>query len=172
MRTLISQTRKAVEAELYYLALMSALTIPDIAAALESADGRANGRRYAAWYEHWVRPRLVETRGRASPFSGEQCYGYRCALLHQGRSQRKDDAFSRIMFVEPGRPHYGLHYSLAAGTVLMIQLDEFVTEVLDGCLLWLEARIGSEPFETNYRHFMQLYPDGLTPHMVGGPVIG
>lgn len=51
MRTLVSQTQKAVEAKLYYLALMSALTIPDIAAALESSDGLASGARYAAWYE-------------------------------------------------------------------------------------------------------------------------
>lgn len=47
MQTLIAQTRRAIEAELYYLALMSALTIPDIAGALESADGSAKGSRYA-----------------------------------------------------------------------------------------------------------------------------
>lgn len=170
MRTLITQTRKAVESELYYLALMSALAIPDIAGALESPDGVAKGSRYAAWYEQWARPRLMETRGRVSPFSGQQCYGFRCAMLHQGRSQRKQDAYAKIVFVEPGHPHYGLHYCLVARDVLMIQLDEFVDEVLRGCELWLNARKGTEPFETNYRHFARRHPDGLAPYVVGGPV--
>lgn len=172
MRTLIEQIRKAAESRLYYLALMSALTIPDIAGALESANGIANGRRYAAWYERWVRPRLMETRGRENPFSGWQCYGFRCAMLHQARSQRDSDAYSNIMFIEPGHPHYGLHYCLAANTVLLIQLDEFVGEVLLGCELWLAAIQGTDPFEKNYRHFARRHPDGLAPYIVGGPVIG
>lgn len=172
MDTLIAQTRKAVESELYYLALMSALAIPDIAGALESAEGVAKGSRYAAWYEEWVQPQLMETRGRVNPFSGRQCYGFRCAMLHQGRSQREGDVYSNIMFVEPGHPHYGLHYCLVAGKVLMIQLDEFVAEVLRGCELWLDARKGTEPFETNYRHFARRHPAGLAPYVVGCPVIG
>lgn len=172
MRTLIAQTRKAVESELYYLALMSALTIPDIAGALEASNGNAIGRRYAAWYEKWVHPRLMENRGTNNPLSGRQCYDYRCAMLHQGRSQVRNAAYRNIMFVEPGQPHYGLHYSLVADKVLMIQLNEFIAEILDGCELWLDAMKHTEPFETNYRHFVRRRPDGLAPFVVGGPVIG
>jgi len=172
MRTLVSQTQKAIETKLYYLALMSALTIPDIAAALESQAGRASGEGYATWYDKWVRPRLLETRGRTNPLSGQSCYGFRCAMLHQGRSQRQNDQFSNIMFVEPGLPNYGLHYCLVAGKVLMIQLDEFVGEILSGCKLWLDAVEGTEPFESNYSRSARRHPEGLTPCVVGGPVIG
>lgn len=172
MRTLISQTRKAVGAELYYLALMSALAIPDIAGALETKDGEASGKHFAAWYEKWVHPILLKSRGRINPLSGQLCYGFRCALLHQGRSQRQKDQYSNIMFIEPGHPNYGLHYCLISGDALLIQLDEFVEEVLRGCEAWLEYIEGTETFENNYRLFARRHPQGLAPYIVGVPVIG
>jgi hypothetical protein len=172
MHTLILQTRKALDCELYYLALFTALAIPDIAGALEANDGRANGKRYASWYEAWVRPRLRESRGRENPLTGEQCYGFRCAMLHQGRSQRVGDQYSHIMFVEPGHPNYRVHYCVIGGKALLIQLDEFVSEVLRGCELWLEHVQSTEPFETNYAAFARLHPRGLSPYVVGVPVVG
>lgn len=172
MRTLISQTRKAVKSELYYLALMSALAIPDIAGALGAENGRSTRDRFAAWYEKWVHPRLAESRGRENPLSGQSCYSFRCSLLHQGRSQRQNDQYSNIMFIEPGHPNYGLHYCLVSGNALLIQLDEFVEEVLRGCELWLESMEGTEPFEENYGLFAKRRPQGLAPYVVGVPVIG
>jgi hypothetical protein len=44
MRTVIAQIDKALDGRLYYLALFAALTIPDLAASLESQDGRASGK--------------------------------------------------------------------------------------------------------------------------------
>jgi hypothetical protein len=46
MDTLISQTRTAMTSGLYYIGLMSALAVPDIAGAINSANGEANGRKY------------------------------------------------------------------------------------------------------------------------------
>ena len=172
MHTLISQTRKAVKSELYYLALMSALAIPDVAGALGAENGRATGERYATWYEKWARPRLAENRGRENPLSGQSCYGFRCALLHQGRSQRQNDPYSNIMFIEPGHPNYSIHYCLIGDNALLIQLDEFVEEVLQGCELWLASVEGTDPFENNYSLFARRRPQGLTPYVVGVPVIG
>jgi hypothetical protein len=172
MRTLIAQTRKALEADLYYLALLSALSIPDIAGALDSEDGRASGKRFAAWYEAWARPRLKENRGRENPLSGEACYGFRCAMLHQGRSQRSSDPYRHIMFVEPGHPNYSIHYCLIGGDALLIQLAEFVEEVLRGCELWLDRVQRTDPFEKNYAAFARHHPQGLAPYVHGGPVVG
>ena len=172
MHTLIAQTRKALEAELYYVALFTALTVPDIASALESSGGRASSKRFAAWYETWVRPLLKESRGRENPLSGDECYGFRCALLHQGRSQRASDQYSHIMFIEPGHPNFSIHYCLVGGSALLIQLDEFVHEVLRGCELWLGTVQGTAPFERNYASFAKRHPQGLTPYVVGAPVIG
>ena len=172
MRTLIAQTRKALDADLYYLALLSALSIPDIAGALGSDDGRASGQRYAAWYETWVRPRLKENRHRENPLSGEACYGFRCAMLHQGRSQRSNDQYSHIMFIEPGHLNCNIHYCVFGGKALLIELAEFVEEILRGCELWLDRVQGSDPFEKNYATVARRHPQGLAPYVNGVPVVG
>ena len=120
MRTLISQTRKAMESQLYYVALMSALAIPDMAGAMDAQDRRATKDRYISWYDAWVKPRLSERRNRENPFSGESCYIFRCSLLHQGSSQRSDSPYTNIMFIEPGHPNYNIHYCLVGGEALLI----------------------------------------------------
>ena len=172
MRTVVDQTAKAIEHRLYYVALFATLAIPDMAAALESSDGRASKARYIAWYEKWVRPRLRESRDRENPLTGEMCYGFRCGMLHQGRSAHDYLPHERIVFIEPGHPNYSLHYCTVSGKILVIQLDAFVREVLDGCLLWLKDVEGSEPFETNYSSFARRHPDGLAPYIIGPPLVG
>ena len=174
MLTLVSQTRKAMQSDLYYVALIGALAIPDIAGALEAKDGRANGKHYIDWYERWVRPRLAENRGRDNPFSGEVCYIFRCSMVHQGASHRPDSPYRKIIFIEPGHPNYSIHYCLVGGPgeALLIQVDQFVEEVLHGCELWLEEVKNTEPFETNYAHFATRHPQGMAPYVTGVPVVG
>jgi hypothetical protein len=169
---LISQTRKAIQSELYYVALISALSIPDIAGALEANDRLASKYRYINWYEKWVRPRLTENRNRENPFSGEVCYIFRCSMVHQGASHRSDSPYRKIIFIEPGHPNYSIHYCLVGGDALLIQIDQFIEEVLRGCELWLEAVKDTEPFVTNYGHFAKRHPQGVAPYVIGVPVVG
>jgi hypothetical protein len=172
MLTLVSQTRKAMQAELYYVALIGALAIPDIAGALDADDGRARETHYIKWYETWVRPRLAEDRGRDNPFSGKDCYIFRCSMVHQGRSHRSDSPYKKIIFIEPGHPNYSIHYCRIADGALLIQIDQFVEEVLRGCELWLEAIKNTDTFERNYEHFAKRHPRGMAPYVVGVPVVG
>lgn len=172
MDTLISQTRTAMTSGLYYVSLMTALTVPDIAAALESADGRATGPNYVRWYDAWVRPRLRERRPRENPFTGEACYQFRCSMLHQGSSIHPNSPYSRVIFIEPGAPNYQLHYCVIRGEALLIQIDEFVDEVLTGCEKWLSSVEGTEPFQSNVARFATRHPNGLPPYVLGVPVVG
>src|ERR1700693_5482967 len=92
MRDILAKTRAANTAGLYYVALFSALALPDICAALESPDGEAKGDRYIAWFD----------RHAASGFlTGETAYYFRCAMLHQGKTGHPK-GYSKIVFVEPG----------------------------------------------------------------------
>jgi hypothetical protein len=172
MHTVLSQVQKAKEAGLYYVALISALSVPDIAGALESQDGRASRKRYIAWYKCWVQPRLRQKREKDNPFSGEACYSFRCSMLHQGRSQRQGDAYTKIMFIEPGYPNYQMHYVQIGGAALLIQVDEFIDEIVTGCELWLAGVKGTELFKKNYATFARRHPAGLAPYVNGVPVIG
>jgi hypothetical protein len=172
MLTLVSQTRKAMQSELYYVALMSALSIPDIAGALGADDGKSNRERYIKWYEKWVRPRLKENRDRDNPFSGADCYFFRCSIVHQGSSQHEKSTYKRIIFVEPGHPNYNIHYCVIGGEALLIQIDQFVEEALQGCELWLKDVQDTEPFRGNYARFARRHPQGIDPYVLGVPVVG
>lgn len=176
MDTLVAQIRTAMTARLYYVALQSALTIPDIAGALNSENRWSTKRRYEEWFDKWVRPVFLKKRNRENPLTGEQCYVFRCSMLHQGASHRGDSAYKRIMFIEPGHPNYQMHYvklgSENPESALLIQLDEFIDEMVVGCEAWLREVVGTEPFESNYALFARRHPDGLRPWVTGVPVIG
>ena len=176
MKTLIQQIRAACRLELYYVALQSALSIPEIAGALSSDDRRGTGARYAEWFDTWARPVLLATRNRENFFSGEQCYLFRCSMLHQGASHRSDSTYKRIMFIEPGNPTHQMHYvEIGADSpepALLIQIDEFIEEILVGCENWLRQVNGTQPFEANYAQFAKHHSDGLKPWITGVPVVG
>jgi hypothetical protein len=176
VKTLIDQIRAASEARLYYVALQSALTIPDIAGALTSTDRTATSKRYADWFDQWARPRLLQKRSRANDFTGKQCYIFRCSMLHQGASFRSNSDYKRIMFIEPGYANAEMHYvTLGAATTepaLLIQVDEFIDDLIVGCQDWLKKVSGTEPFEANYALFARRHADGLKPWLIGVPVIG
>lgn len=171
MDALIGQTRKAMQSNLYYVGLMTALTIPDIAGALGSTDGHATGQKYVDWYERWVRPLLRENRDRENPFTGDACYRFRCSLLHQGSSIHPLSPYRRVIFIEPGAPNYNIHYCLIGNGALLIQIDEFVQEMLTGCEKWLQSVKGTQPFETNFGLFATRHANGLAPYVHGPPVV-
>jgi len=58
MRDLIDQLDSSLAQPLYFLSLFTALAVPDIAGALDSDDGLANGGRYGAWYDKWAKPQF------------------------------------------------------------------------------------------------------------------
>lgn len=72
MRDVLNQMKAANGAGLYYVALFSALAIPDICGALESQDGTANGQRYRAWFDRWVSPKYSFFGG--TSLTGDVCY--------------------------------------------------------------------------------------------------
>ena len=184
MRTLIEQVERSMQPGLYYLSLFGALAIPDIAGALDSDDGQANGERYKAWYEEWVRPRFrgkllekmpPEVRqyisGLQNPLTGEACYLFRCSLLHQGSSQHPKSPFSRIIFIEPGTTSNVVHYGVL-NDALCIDLNCFCIEVLSGARMWLDKVEKTERYKSNYDMFARRHSEGLKPYIVGVPVVG
>ena len=185
MLSILDQIERSLDSDLYYLALFGALTIPDIAGALEAADGRATGDRYKDWYEKWVRPRFKEDVQRQlaergitdilpqleNPLTGDACYRFRCSLLHQGRTQDPKSPYSRIIFIEPGVTTNVVHYGVM-NDALCIEVPSFCHEVVAGSKLWLHSVEGTEPYDTNNDRFVRRYDSGLAPYIVGVPVIG
>lgn len=168
MRDLFQQIDRAVGANLYYVALLAALSLPDICGAMESDDGEATRQRYIAWFDRWVAPKYT-VRGALS-LTGEVCYYYRCSALHQGRAAHPRMGYSRVLFVEPAATTNVFHNNIL-NDVLNIDLRYFVRDLLTGALEWLNQAEASANYQRNYALFMQRYPNGLAPYIVGVPVI-
>ena len=163
---------------------MVALTIPDIAGALDSDDGLATGQKYKDWFEEYIRPQFADVVRESmppemaqhipamnNPLTGDACYQFRCSLLHQGSTQHPQSPYSRIIFIEPGATTNVVHYGIM-NDALCIDLKSFCKEMIRGAKQWLDSIEGSEQFERNYNLFVKRYPTGLPPYIVGVPVVG
>lgn len=177
------QIESALNGQSYFLALFAALALPDIAAAIASSDGQAKRDRYIEWYEKWVRPRFLENiklelqlpedvtvQLPQNPFSGSDCYYYRCAMLHQGRSEHDKLSVGRVIFLEPDATRLVLHYN-SHGDALSIDLPSFCREIVQGARLWRQADAASPNFIRNMQSTIQRYPSGLLPYLKGAPII-
>jgi hypothetical protein len=154
---------------LYYLALVGALVIPDMCGALESADGQATPLRYKAWFDKHVAP--MNLFGTTPILTGEDCYRFRCSLLHQGRTRHPDSAYRRIVFIEPGLGPIVGHMNIL-NDALNIDVRSFCLEIVRAARIWLGTVQGTEPYDSNFAEFVHRYPNGLPPYIVGVPVIG
>ncbi len=168
MEALFAQTLIAANAGLAYLALLGALCIPDTCASLEAADGIATGARYQAWFDQHL-GHIYHGSG----LSGEACWQFRCALLHQGTTQAANPAkgFARVLFVVPGASSNFFHRNVF-NDAYNIDLVAFCTDMVNAGRSWQQTAIGTQPYETNVAKSISLYPNGLPPYMVGLPVIG
>ena len=162
MKDILAQIDAVNKAGYYYVALFSALAIPDICAALESSDGEARSDRYIKWYE-----RNVDS----SPVTGQDIYRFRCSLLHQGRTTHRKSSFSRIIFIEPGA-EITLFHKWVVRDALLINVQMFVSDILAAAMQWLVKAENTETFKKNFAMFVARHPDGLKPYVVGMPIIG
>ena len=165
MQDIIQQVRDANRSGFYYVALFSALALPDICAALESADGEASKGKFIAWFNTHVAPRYNGF------LDGEACYYFRCSMLHQGSTQHPRGRYSRIIFVEPGNSGMVLHNNIM-NDALNIDVCIFCEDICQAVERWWPGASTQDQFQANLSRFVRRHPGGLAPYIVGLPVIG
>jgi hypothetical protein len=168
MRELFDQVEAVASTRLYYIALMSALAIPDICAAMESENGEANRPKYEGWFDRHVAPRY-ETRWGCT-LDGTTAYQFRCSMLHQGRTQHKAGTYSRLLFLEPGASRTVMHNNIL-NDALNIDVSIFCTDVVDAAREWITEAEQLPAYQRNFPLFVQRYADGFAPYIGGIPVI-
>jgi hypothetical protein len=168
MEALFAQTLIAANAGLSYLALLGALCIPDTCASLEAPDGKTTGARYQAWFDKHL-GHIYHLPG----LSGESCYQFRCALLHQGTTQAPNPAkgFTRVIFLVPGTSTVLMHRNMM-NDAYNLDLVAFCNDVVNAARAWQQTAVGTQPYERNAEKSISLHPNGLAPYIVGVPVIG
>lgn len=165
---LINQVALTADNEdLYFVSLMSALAIPDICGALESANGLASGKKYEKWFDVWVLKKY-QIQGTTS-LSGSDCYMLRCAALHQGRMTHPNSAHNGVIFLKPGAANAKFHNNILNG-YLNIDIYDFCFDMVNSAADWFETVVGTDPFEANFSKSMQVHFSGYGP-IHGVPVI-
>lgn len=164
MRELLLQIKKGLDQNLYFLSLFSALAIPDLCGAMSSDNGEASPEKYKAWFDKYVAPQY------SGFLSGEDCYLFRCSLLHQGSSQHPGSGYKRVLFIEPYASTNIFHNNIMSDA-LNIDVKIFCDDIVSGAQEWLNENEETELYKKNHDKFMRRYPNGLPPYIIGVPVI-
>lgn len=100
---LLQEIETSVHAKLFHVGLLAALTVPDIAGALDCEDGSANGEKYERWFDEYIAPKYIPpkyiARGDRPLITGKDCYQYRCKLLHQGQAIHWKSRYAKSRFL-------------------------------------------------------------------------
>lgn len=161
MEEFLDQIQIAIDNGQFYLALFCCLALPDICGAISSQDGLATGHRYKEWFDRYV---SLKYNGN---FDGSNCYAFRCAALHQGRSKHKNLGYKRILFIDPASsPGTRMHNNIL-NDALNIDTRDFCTDVIEGVRQWIGEHSRDQIFERNYAAFLKRYRGGLPPYIYG-----
>src|SRR5690606_15538214 len=83
----IISVRKSLIEKNYYVALATALILPDICSKLEQPDAYTN-KRYPEWFDNYVGKKYIAYIGPEKMkhvfLSGGDAYALRCSFVHQG----------------------------------------------------------------------------------------
>jgi len=176
MSDLLDQIMVAVEARLYFLALLGALIVPDIAGAIDQ-PGAGVGVRYRAWFRQWVAGHFpvfqqVLPDGQAAPLlTADDCYLFRCTLVHQAviPSPAQQSVARRIIFMDMP-VGWAVHYN-ALDDAVQFDVRVFCQSMVQGAKDWFADPGHSAEWTARYEALIRRHPDGLSPYVHGMPVI-
>ena len=163
---LLEQIESNLNAKNYYTALFVTLTIPDICGALASSNGMASGNKYAEWFNDCVAHKHFAWGKQW--LTGEDCYQIRCAMLHQGRSDRPKISYSSVRFMikQPNTAIVGgiilikdeaLKDKALKDKTLYIDLLQFCQNIVQSAYDWLEEVENDPLFKKNSESFTELF---------------
>ena len=98
VQKIISDIKAALDNDLYYAALISALTLPDICGKVAFPNEKVR-KRYIDWYDqeigYYERNPNSKLHDKMPYLSGEVVYSLRCSLLHSGIPNVDNDQLIR-----------------------------------------------------------------------------
>lgn len=88
VQRIVDDIRAALDHDLYFVALSTALTLPDICGKAEYPNETSSKKRYIDWYNKeigYYEKNPNQTNEEEMPYlSGNVIYSLRCSLLHEG----------------------------------------------------------------------------------------
>mgnify|MGYP000045588277 CR=1 FL=1 len=169
MEELIKELKLSIENKLYFTSINTALIIPDICSALQSSNGRTNGKKYSNWFNEFVSDKYTNI------LYGSDVYKLRCASLHQGKFNYDYDNYDRILFQPSiGGTIHNCIFENNGGIIekaLILNIETFINDIIIGYSVWLEKMKLNPFYEINLKQSFKYNPLGVKPYIVGIPII-
>jgi hypothetical protein len=142
MQRFTQAIEKSLEEENWYAALSLALALPDICANVCSPN-EGSQKRYVKWYNQFMLSKYTRGIGPDKKehifLTGADCYALRCALLHEGshdiKEQRAQEVIEHFNFVVP--PNGWTVHMNQSGNALQLQVDVFCQDICASVNQWL-----------------------------------
>ena len=163
MEAITKEIENAIAAGLYYLAIVTALSLPDVCSALESDDGQTSGAKYKAWYDAWMAARYPE-------MTSLDLYSLRCGVLHQGRLGHSRMQYGRVLFTVPNPQRNTLHRNVM-NDALNLDAVRFCRDMIECVSVWYAAKQNDPNVQANLPRLVHFGANGLAPYIVGMPLI-
>lgn len=169
MDEILNQIQEALNHKLYLIALQCCLTLPDICSALQSDNGKTDSKKYKKWYKDFCKS--------STYLDAKDCYLFRCSMVHQGQTipspkPHQHANYDRIFFLYPN-PNIVLHNNIING-VLNLDLVTFCNDMIASVNLWNKDMIATNNlnYSKNINKLVTIHQNGISPYIVGVPVIG
>ena len=163
LSSLLGEIKGAVDAGFYLMPVILAAALPDICAAFESSDGQTNKKLYKEWYNAWASDILTN-------FTAEDCYSFRCGVVHQGRLGDMKSSFNRAIFPLP-TPQQNTFMNCIINDAYFCGVEQSCDSMITATTRWYEEKGSEQDVANNLTRMMQIYPAGLTPYAVGIPLL-
>ena len=134
----------------YWALLHVTVCLPDICAALGSADGETKGARYVAWCDQYLAEPVL---------SGSERWQMRCKVLHQGRASIAGGRYAGFSFAQPAANGQVDHRRLE-GATLVLDVGMLAAEMTAGVRQWIQRH------ETNPSTSVAAYIERNLPSLI------
>ena len=169
LAAVLGDIQRAIDVRLYYPALLTALTVPDICVALALDNSVfVKEKHYVAFVDKYTTPRELG-------LSGQECYRLRGGVVHRANMAGHDkfDA-THVIFTIPGGSSlhaFSIVNEATGKRGAMFDLVMFCTAMVSAAYRWYEEHQNNSQVEQNMQNLIRYCPNGLAPFVVGTPVV-
>lgn len=166
---ILTDIGKAIDAQLYYPALLMALTVPEICAALAMERSVfVKEKHYAGFVDRY-------TTKASLGLAGIDCYRLRGGLVHRGNlaGHPKADWTNTVFTIpETGTSIHALTLKAGDKSAAAFDLKTFCSEMVSAAYKWYEDHKDHALVAKNMPDLIRYCPSGLPPFVGGAPVVG
>jgi len=168
LESIFNDVRRAIDAALYYPALAVALTVPEICITLcWDRDMMVKEKHYKDFIDTYSTPQELGVDGLG-------CYRLRGGVIHRGNaSGHPKFAGTHVLFTTPEAiaKIHALTIQVGDKSAAMFDLDMFCSGMIQAAKRWYEKHKDHPKVVENLPRLLSLRPFGLSPFVVGVPVI-